>query len=140
MGIKTFIKRISLLVLFFVSLSSYAQENNDNDKNKPHLLFERLQYNYGKIEYAGDGKYEFKFKNTGKTPLVLRNVQPSCGCTIAEWPKEPIKKGKKGKITIVYDTKRVGKFNKSITVFSNANNSPVRLTVKGAVLPKEEEK
>ena len=60
-------------------------------------------------------------------------MQTSCGCTAAEKPTEPIKKGKKGAIKVTYDTKRVGAFTKTITVFSDGGD-PIVLTIKGSVL------
>jgi hypothetical protein len=82
---------------------------------------------------GGDGTCEFIFKNTGKDPLVLKNVRSSCGCTIPQWPKEPIKKGEQGKIKVRYNTRITGTFSKSISVYSNAGNMPVVLVIKGKV-------
>ena len=75
----------------------------------------------------------FVFKNTGKEPLILKNVRSSCGCTVPEWPKEPIKRGSKGTIKVSYNTRITGSFSKSITVYSNAEGEPVVLKIKGKV-------
>ncbi len=103
------------------------------NKNAPEITFEQLEYNFGIIPYKGDGSCEFKFKNTGKEALVLTNVKSSCGCTIPTWPRNPIAKKQKETIKVKYDTKRQGKFHKSITVYCNATNSPVKLIIKGEV-------
>ncbi|MBN2348435.1 MAG: DUF1573 domain-containing protein [Bacteroidales bacterium] len=101
--------------------------------NSAVITFEVLEHDYGTIEQGGNGVFDFVFKNTGNEPLVLSNVRSSCGCTIPEWPKDPIKKNKQAAIKVKYDTRRLGPFTKSITVYSNASNSPVVLQIKGKV-------
>ncbi|MDZ7740844.1 MAG: DUF1573 domain-containing protein [Bacteroidota bacterium] len=76
----------------------------------------------------------FTFTNKGQKPLVLSNVRASCGCTVPQWPREPVAPGEKGEIKVKYNTNRPGSFNKSITVNSNAANSMVRLRIKGQVV------
>jgi hypothetical protein len=130
-------KRVGfILVTAILSVSYlYSQETspvNNNDK-APEITFLKMEHDFGKIKYSGDGSTEFEFKNTGKDPLVITNVKSSCGCTVPVWPKEPIEKGKKGTIKVNYDTKRQGKFQKTITVVSNASNPNVVLTIKGEV-------
>ena len=135
-------KVLALLVvaIFTISIScSQSCESDTNvDKNAPVITFETLVYDYGTIHQGDDGKCEFIFKNTGKNPLVLSNVRPSCGCTVPKWSKEPIKGGDKSSIEVKYNTKRAGSFSKSITVHSNASNSPVVLKIKGKVVAKPE--
>jgi len=63
------------------------------------------------------------------------NVGASCGCTVPDWPKDPILPGKTGVIKVTYNTAIIGVFNKSITVYSNAANNPVGLIIKGNVNP-----
>jgi hypothetical protein len=75
---------------------------------------------------------KFTFKNTGKTPLLISNVQASCGCTTPDYTKEPIAPGKKGSITATYNAAAVGQFNKTITVTSNGGD-PIMLTLQGTV-------
>jgi hypothetical protein len=60
----------------------------------------------------------------------------SCGCTVPEWPKEPIPSGNTGVIKVKYDTNRLGTFTKTITVMSNATNSAVTITIKGNIIAK----
>jgi hypothetical protein len=136
---------ITLVLAIFASGISFAQTNAvkdtsevKKDKNAPVITFETTVHDYGTIPYNGDGTCEFKFKNTGKTPLILQNCQASCGCTVPEWPKEPIQKKKTGVIKVKYATTRVGAFTKTITVTSNADNSPVIITIKGTVNKQEE--
>lgn len=132
-------------IIFFTSLISttlaFSQNNTttNNDKNAPIITFENVEHDYGTIYKGDDGKCEFRFTNTGKEPLILSNPRSSCGCTVPIWSREPILPGKSGLITIIYDTKRTGPFNKTITVLSNAKNKTVVLRIKGFVKPKIEE-
>ncbi len=133
-------KVLALLVvaIFTISIScSQSSEGNTKvDKKAPVITFETLEYDYGTIDQGDDGKCEFIFRNTGKNPLVLNNVRPSCGCTVPKWSKEPIKSGEKSSIEVRYNTNKAGSFSKSITVHSNASNSPVVLKIKGKVVAK----
>ena len=148
-------KRVSMTIwsvsLVFFMLSGFnaaaqdvkevkdAKDLKDAKKGKgPEIAFDYLVYDYGQI-YEGDpGTCEFTFKNTGKEPLVLSNVYSSCGCTVPDWPKDPIMPGKTSTIKVKYNT-RVGGINKTITVLSNAEENPkVELRITGNVKKKEE--
>lgn len=103
------------------------------------IEFSKETHDYGTIKYGADGSCTFEFKNTGTEPLIISNAKGSCGCTVPEWPKEPIAPGAKGKITVKYDTKRPGAINKSVTITSNAVNEPTKvIRIKGNVLPAPE--
>lgn len=82
----------------------------------PNIKFEKETHDYGTIKNGGDGTCEFKFENTGKEPFLITNARGSCGCTVPEWPKEPIAPGKTGSIRVSYDTKRAGAINKNVTL------------------------
>jgi hypothetical protein len=125
------------LVFCFVMFSNAQEVATPNiDPNAPDLKFDSEVVDYGVLEYDGNTLREFKFKNTGKSPLILTNVQVQCGCTNVDgWPKEPIAPGKSASFKVKYDSKRVGKFDKKITVTSNAKNSSIVLTIKGEVKP-----
>jgi hypothetical protein len=101
--------------------------------NAPEITFENELHDYGTIKQGADGGCEFKFKNTGKEPLIISNAKGSCGCTVPTYPKEPIMKGQTGIIKVHYDTKRVGAFTKTVTITSNAKTDTKVLTIKGLV-------
>ena len=124
---------LSLSALFFVGMLSAQTAEVKTDDNKAGITFASLEHNYGTIEYDANGTCEFEFTNTGKEALTLVNVQASCGCTAPEWSKEPIKPKEKGKITVKYNTKIPGVFQKQIRVYTNANPNPIVLTIKGEV-------
>ena len=132
-------KIITICFLFIsVMFSANAQTKTikapaKKNPNAPEITFENKLYDYGSILKNGNGNTEFVFKNTGKSPLLLLDVKPSCNCTTPVWPKEPIMPGKTGTIKVLYDTKEVGVFSKTITVTSNASNNKVELTIQGEV-------
>lgn len=103
------------------------------------IEFSKEVHDYGTITQGGDGTCEFEFKNTGNAPLIISNAKGSCGCTVPEWPKEPIAPGASASIKVKYDTKRPGAINKSVTITSNAVNEPTKIVrIKGTVGPKPE--
>jgi len=127
---------ISTLIMFSGIMAVTAQEEiktNENSQDLPEIFFEQTTYNFGNIDYEGNGTCEFVFKNTGKEPLLLTNVKATCGCTTPTWPKEPIKKGESGTIVVKYNTKLIGPFNKSIRVYSNAKTNLITLKIQGTV-------
>ena len=136
-------KILSIAVLMIFALSMSAQETTTTDKPKkvkePEITFETLVHDYGQIYQNDNGECEFQFKNTGKADLILTNCRSSCGCTVPEWPREPIAPGKKAVIKVKYNTGRLGVINKSITVESNATNNRVVLNIKGNVNPRPAE-
>lgn len=88
----------------------------------PVLVFDKSVFDFGTIKQGEKVHYDFKFKNTGKTPLIVSNATASCGCTVPESPKEPIAPGAEGVIKVVFDsTGKSGKQDKVVTVSSNGN-------------------
>lgn len=126
---------IAALTIFSIQ----AQETKtDNavivNPNAATMTFETDVVDYGTIEQASDGVREFKFKNTGKEPLIISNATGSCGCTVPTWPKEPIAPGVSAVISVKYDTKRLGAINKTVTVTSNATEATKVLRIKGNIV------
>jgi hypothetical protein len=128
-------KIIILSVLLVLSFSSiFAQEGELLDSTKfPEMIFEYTDWDFGTIQKGADCTYNFVFKNTGKSDLVITNVKSSCGCTAPSYTKEPVKKNDNGTISVKYDSNRIGSFHKTVTVYSNAKNSPVVISIKGKV-------
>ncbi len=111
------------------------KKEKESKKKKSPITFTTLLIQRDAIPYDSQELFEFEFKNTGKTPLLIQNVQTSCGCTTASKPSEPVQPGKKSVISVKYDTKRVGDVHKTITVTTNVQTEPIVLTIKGKVLP-----
>jgi hypothetical protein len=133
-----------LLLTLGFTMASMAQESviPNPDPNAPDMKFESEVIDFGTIDYDANGVREFKFTNIGKSPLTITAVTAECGCTTTTidgkqgWPSEPILPGKSGVIKIKYDTKRVGRFEKNVTITSNAKFATKKLKIKGEIKPK----
>ena len=103
-----------------------------------NISFDSEIHNFGKImEADGPVTVSFEFTNTGSTPLMIKKVHASCGCTSPNWSKEPVLPGKKGFVSATYNPKnRPGPFSKTVSVTSNATTPNKVLTIKGNVEPK----
>lgn len=125
---KKFALSLGLLFLGAMALNVNAQVAG------AEVSFDKEVHDYGTVKQGGNGECEFKFTNTGTEPLIISDAKGSCGCTVPEWPKTPIKPGETASIKVKYDTKRVGPINKTVTVTSNASSEPTKvLRIKGTV-------
>jgi hypothetical protein len=124
-------------VLLFVFLCSCSASLYRNDTS---ISFSEEKHDFGLIPYQKEATYSFEFSNPGKTMLIINEVKTSCGCTVPEWPKEPIRPGRKGIIKITYDAAFPGVFHKTVEVFYNGSESPDSLEIKGEIEYPEEEK
>lgn len=139
--LKHCMKKFALILGFMVAGAFAAA----NDASAQAVLGPKLTYttdvvNYGEVDYSGNGERAWKFKNEGKQPLTITSAKGSCGCTVPEYPKEPIMPGKEGIIKIKYDTKRPGPITKTVTITTNepeGSNTHV-IQVKGNVKPAPE--
>lgn len=120
---------ISMILLIGIAYGQQA--------SKKILLFDVVEIKRVDIPYDSQENFTFNFTNKTGQAVTITNVQTSCGCTTAEKPENPIKKNKRGKISVSYDTKRVGEFVKTITVTSD-KAPPVVLTIRGNVLPQKQ--
>lgn len=126
------------LILFVgvISIQVQSQELNP-DSIVPIFEFEQEVIDYGDIAHNSDGNRVFKFKNVGKSPLIISQVKGSCGCTVPTKPKEPILPGETGEIKVKYATDRIGPFSKTVTIISNASEEKKVVRIKGRVLEGE---
>lgn len=122
--------KIKLIAFCFLAVTkAYAQ---------PEIKFTKDGHDFGEVVEGKLASYEFEFTNTGTAPLIIANVQASCGCTSPFWTKEAIPPGKSGKIKASYNSQgRPGPFNKTLTVTSNATSASKMLSIKGVVVSKE---
>ena len=133
---------IATIVIFTLVLGICGCNNTTEENAKQHgqeIWFEEYMHDYGQIEQDSDGTYTFLFKNLGDEAIVINRVRSTCGCTVPEWPREPVEPGDSGRITVKYNTALTGTFLKSVTVSSTAANSPVKLQIKGKVVPAQAE-
>jgi len=132
--IKNNMKRLlSLILTVAMGVSLNAQQARSK------MQLPEIEHDFGSFkEEAGRQTYDFVVTNVGTDPLVIQNIATSCGCTTPEWTKSPIPAGGKGKITAIFDPQnKPGRFNQTLTVYSNANPAVATLTIRGEVLPRE---
>lgn len=91
---------------------------------------------FGKIKKGDHKEHTYEITNTGKNPLIISQVKPGCGCTVPDYTKEPIMPGKKGKITLKFDSSNFdGMVQKQAEVFANLEKSPIVLTFSADIQP-----
>jgi hypothetical protein len=140
-------KKHILIVAFLCIMGSlYAQDavrTEEVNKNAPVITFDQrfvlpegIVHDYGTITKGANGTVFFVFTNTGKEPLIIEKATSSCGCTVPHPPTYPILPGVKDSISVKYDTNRLGTINKTVTVISNASNSPTIMRIKGNIIEK----
>jgi hypothetical protein len=98
------------------------------------MTFEQDVFNFGEISQGELIKNVFVFTNTGKEPLIISNAKGSCGCTVPEFPKDPIMPGEKGQLLVVFNTKnKKGNQSKRVTITANTEPVNTYLSIKGKV-------
>jgi len=128
-----------LVALVFCTAACSSTPEEKAKGQGQEIWFEEYMHDYGQLEQDGDGSWSFDFKNLGEKAFVINRVRSTCGCTVPDWPREPIEPGASGKITVKYNTATTGTFLKSVVVYSSAANSPVKLQIKGKVVAAETE-
>lgn len=107
--------------------------------NVAKMEFDNIRHRYGEVEEGAIVTHTFKFKNTGKAPLMISHAKSTCGCTIPEWPKEPIPVGGVGEIFVKFDTKKKEAYQtKPIFIQANTHPSETTLYLMGKVRKKVE--
>lgn len=108
-----------------------------SDTNKlARIVFEEMEFDFGTVTEGDIVQHEFKFTNTGNVPLTILNAKSSCGCTVPEWPEEPIPPGGTGIINAKFNTDgKPRKQIKRITVTANTYPNETRVRLSGMVTP-----
>ena len=130
--------RFVSIALLLITISAKAQPGRKTitleAEGQPSLKFEEILHDFGNIVDGTQASYEFKYTNTGKSPLILTDVKPPCSCTTPEWPKDPLLPGKSAKIKVTFDSKgKPGSFSKTIEVKHNGESVRDYITIKGMV-------
>ncbi|WP_294301978.1 DUF1573 domain-containing protein [uncultured Chryseobacterium sp.] len=93
-------------------------------------------FDFGKIKKGEKVQHVYEITNTGSSPLIISEVKPGCGCTVPDFTKEPIMPGKKGKITLHFDSTNFdGNVSKFADVFANVEKMPIKLTFTANIQP-----
>ena len=128
-------KNILALVILCFSVIAVNAQNEPAPVPGPEMNFETTEIDYGTIAQNSDPLRVFKFTNEGTEPLVIKHAKGSCGCTVPSYPKQPIAPGETATIEVRYDTKRIGPFQKTVTLTTNESSEKHTLRIKGKVEP-----
>lgn len=128
-------KYLFLPALLMMTMVVFGQSNTDRNAG-PVLTFDENTFDFGDIHQGDKVDHVFKFANTGTEPLLITNIQVTCGCTAPSWPRTPIAPGQKSEIRVSFNSEgKMGKQNKVVTVISNATNDDNKITFTANVLP-----
>lgn len=121
------------LSLFLVSVIGLSQQT---ERDGAFIVVDKEMHDFGSVEFGSPLSCEFIITNTGTKPLNITSCKGSCGCTVPVCSQIPILPNGTYTMTVKYDTKREGPINKSVTIWSNAVNEPVKVVrIKGSVRP-----
>jgi hypothetical protein len=107
-----------------------------NNAAKAYFSIEKKTIDFEKIKMGTSKTVELAFTNTGNKTLVLTDVYTTCGCTTVDWPRDPFLPGKSGTIKLTYNPTEEGPFNKTVTIYTNAENNKEVVQIEGIVIPK----
>ncbi len=111
-----------------------AQQSVSDTTSGAKIAFENKIHLFGELHQDDEAVCAFVYTNAGNSPLIVNDVEAACGCTVPQWSKEPLMPGATDTIRVRYDTKRRGRFNKVVTVHSNAIDKPhLDLMLRGTV-------
>jgi len=130
-------KRLLCFSIIILLICSCGKQNGDSDvdnsivENSAVIKFEREAIDFHDLNNGEVVTGSFKFKNTGKYDLVISEVTTSCGCTVADYPKNPIKPGEEGMISVTYDSKGYSgkRIVKEVFVIANTDPSLTKLLI-----------
>ena len=110
-------------------------EKNADQVDMPKIELSQDFFDFGEMNQKESVSTEFVIKNTGDAPLLIRSAKGSCGCTVPEWPKEPVAVGEEAVIKVTFNSgNKKGKQNKTVTLVTNAIPNTKVLIIKGTVL------
>ena len=134
-NIKSLEKRVAALERM-AGVASASSTNGESDAKRPVMAFEQTEYDFGTVNEGDIVEYTFKFKNTGDFPLIINKATATCGCTVPEWPKDPIGVGESGEIKVRFNTRnKPNHQTKYVTISANTKPELTRLKITGNVIP-----
>jgi hypothetical protein len=126
-------KKLGIILCAVLFSTALMAQSGDSGKPKASIEWKSMEHDFGEIKRGTPVTAKFELKNSSMIPLIITSVRPSCGCTVADYPKEPVKPNEKGHISVTFDAKSPGYFTKSIKVRSNAEEELMTLYIKGMV-------
>lgn len=119
-------------------VNNSASANGKTDADMPEIKFEEEEFDFGKITQGEIVSHAFTFKNTGSKNLIISGASGSCGCTVPQWPKEPIKAGETNKINVVFNSEgKSGLQDKTITIITNCEPATRVIRIKTEIIVAE---
>lgn len=137
---KNIFINILLVSIITLSLSSCKKNeskiNADLIENTTSIKFEKELIDFGRLTDGERVTCSFKFVNSGKSDLIISSVSGNCGCTVADYPKEPIAPGEEGQITVTYDSSNSSgmRISKEVSVLANTSPSTTKLRIVAEVI------
>ena len=124
-----------LMFIAAIMMVAFVSKSQNAATTEQLATFEWVStsFDFGKIKQGVPVTHEFKFTNKGKTPLIITNVQASCGCTSPGWTRDAIPPGGEGYVKATFNAANAGVFNKTVTVTANIESGFVTLSFKGEV-------
>ncbi|MBB5286495.1 hypothetical protein HNQ92_004656 [Rhabdobacter roseus] len=134
-------KNLAIAVLLLgLGVASCTQKDNQqqaqelNDKMPVFAVLDSVAYDFGTVQEGATVEHSFAFRNDGQFPLIINNVTASCGCTVPEWPREPIAPGGESTILVRFNSKgKPGPQVKTVTVYANTLPATSELRIQGIV-------
>ncbi len=147
MTVRIFTGMVLLSFFMFAGLSckhSASQNVGTNEgsgsqpmNTQPEITFDTLVHDFGRVQQGEKVGWYFRFRNTGGSDLIITHASASCGCTVAEYNRDPVPAGGEGTVKVLFDSSgRNGKQVKTVTIESNAKNLLSELTLKAYVSEK----
>jgi len=122
-----------LLMVMFIGIQFLAAQTQAVQQVEKTFAWNETTHDFGKIKQNDPAAVTFTVKNNGTAPLIITAAKSSCGCTVAEFTKEPIKPNESGIVKATYNSARIGVFTKTVTVTFDGITQPDVLTIKGEV-------
>ena len=144
---KRFFPVLIVTLVFLVSCNSQNEESqlstdlvtspksaSQTSDKQAAIVFDKEEHDFGTLLQGEVVSYSFHFTNAGNIPLIISSVTTSCGCTVGDYPREPIEPGERGSIKATYDSKgHQGFQSRTLTVMSNTIPAKTKLRLKGTV-------
>lgn len=129
-------KKLGILFGLFVLVFAFGAKAQEAASG-PVITFNEKTKDFGDIVQGAKVEHTFVLTNTGNSPLVISNVAATCGCTVPNWPKEPVAPGKSAEIKVSFNSAgKMGKQNSIVRIYSNASEPIEKVSLISNVLPK----
>jgi len=131
---ETTTKKVAIKTATTIDKKAAPVATKKKKKKRAKIKFDGLVHKFGTIKTGDKVSHQFKFKNTGNAPLVIKSVDVSCGCTFPSYPFLPIEPGKEGAIDVTFDSEhKVGRQKPTVTVVTNGRPRTIKLNLEGFV-------